>query len=110
MPLFDFGCPQGHTTEAIRPAECRAILCPACGGPAERAPAHRIAITAPSVDTRGMYRRFREASAEMEHGAERHERDTGQPAPDLGLWSAAKQQANAMVAAGEAPVIRKEQR
>lgn len=103
MPLYEYACASAHVTEAIRPAECRAIFCPRCGGPADRAPAHRVAITRPEVDTRGMFRRYQEATAEMDHAASSIEQQTGQTVETPRLWSTAKAIASAMNAAGENP-------
>lgn len=100
MPLFDYRCEIGHTSELIRPGSVYRVPCDACGGPADRIISGHVAIVGPTTDTRGMYRRFTEASAELNHAGA----DTVAPS----LWGAAKQQAAAMVQAGEAPAIRKE--
>ena len=108
MPIYDFRCSDGHTTEAIRPMSTEAIPC-ACGGEAHRTGVNPgIGIVGPTTDTRGMYRRFTEASAELDYSAQRYEQSTGQQAPNTGLWSAAKAQATAMTRAGEAPAVRLE--
>ncbi len=36
MPLYDFLCNDGHTTEGIRGVAVTWIVCPTCGLPAER--------------------------------------------------------------------------
>lgn len=53
-----------------------------------------------------MYRRYTEASAEIDYALTRQEQNTGQPAPDPGLWATAKRTAQSMAAAGEAPTVR----
>ena len=93
MPLYDFRCSESHTTEAIRPSEVRRIACPLCDLVADRQFSSRVGIVGPTTDMRGMFRRYQEASAEM-------------GGPPSQTWSAAKAQANAMTAAGEAPSIR----
>lgn len=93
MALFDFRCPEGHTTEAIRPSDVRWIACPSCDLTADRQFSSSVAIVGPTTDMRGMFRRYQEASSEM----------GGAPS---GAWNAAKAQANAMSMAGEAPLIR----
>lgn len=109
MPLYDWRCRDcDHVTESLGQPWDDIRRCQ-CGGVAERQFPNRPPMTvAPYVDTRNWYRRYTEASAEIDHAVTRHERDTGQPAPDLGLWNAARQTANAMVAAGEAPAVRKD--
>lgn len=107
MPLYDFRCPGGHTTEALRPLGTATTAC-ACGAVAERTGVNPgIGIVGPTTDTRGMYRRFREASAEIDYAAARHTQQTGRPATVPNLWQAAKHEARARVAAGEAPAPRK---
>lgn len=102
MPIFDFHCSCGRVTEAIRPASTETVPC-ACGEPARRTGVNvGIGIVGPTTDTRGMYRRFSEATAELGHAAARHEQQTGRPAPVPNLWQAAKRAAQARVAAGEA--------
>lgn len=104
MPIYDFACDGGHLTEAIRPMACEVIAC-RCGRDARRTGVNPgIGVVGPTTDTRGMFRRYQEASAEMEDRAQRFERETGQAAPDNGLWRAAKQRAAAIERAGENPL------
>ena len=90
MPLYDFRCEQGHVTEAIRPVLTTYNQCPECGMCAERIYSNPATFTYPEADTRGMFRRFQEASAERPEGG-----------PNL--WGAAKQRAAAIERAGETP-------
>lgn len=106
MPLYDYRCDRGHVTEAIQPMDRGFIWCPWCDSPADRVAANRVAITAPEVDTRGMFRRFTEASAELDHAATRVEQSTGQAVKTPNYWLAAKQRAQARIAAGEAPAAK----
>jgi hypothetical protein len=108
VPLFDFHCAAGHTTEAIRPAEVGGIACPVCARMARRTGVNvGIGIVGPTTDTRGMYRRFQESTQEIDHAATRYERDHGQRAALPNLWGIAKTEAAARAAAGEAPPARK---
>jgi hypothetical protein len=103
VPLYDFRCSGAHVFERRLGHSLPSVPC-ACGRMAERLWTSPPAVVGPTTDTRGMYRRFTEASAEIDHNATRHEQRTGQPATVPNLWQAAKQRAGAMVAAGEAPV------
>lgn len=105
MPIYAYPCAAcGLTTEAVRPLSCVEIAC-ACGAVVRRSAANRVAVAAPAADTRGMFRRFTEATAEIGHAAERQEQTTGQPAPVPDFWGQAQRRAAAMVAAGEAPTV-----
>ncbi len=103
MALYTFVCKLGHTAELLRPMATSVVACSVCGNPAPRRSANRVAVVAPSVDTRGMFSRFVEASAEYDHAAARIEQQTGESLETPNLWKAAKQQAAAMSAAGENP-------
>ena len=107
MPNYDYRCSRNHLTEAIRSMDCTVIGCGVCGSPAVRQAAYRVAVVAPSVDTRSMTRRYLEATAELDHKATALERN-GQSVTTPSYWQAAKKRANAMIAAGEAPPLRKE--
>lgn len=50
-----------------------------------------------------MYRRFSEATAEIDHGASKIEASVGHPIETPNFYRKAQQKAKAMVAAGEAP-------
>ena len=105
MPIYAYPCAAcGLTTEAVRPLSCVEIAC-ACGAVVRRSAANRVAVAAPAVDTRGMFRRFQTATQEMDYAASKIERETGQPAPVPDFWGQAQRRAAAMVAAGEAPPV-----
>ncbi len=103
IPIFEFICSRGHVNEHIRPVTVQVEVCAVCGNPAPRRPAHRIAITRPEVDTRGMFRRYQTATQEMDYAATQIEANTGQPVETPSIWQAAKATAAAMNAAGENP-------
>jgi putative FmdB family regulatory protein len=104
MPLYDVRCEQGHQHEVLRHwTEADAVACPDCGGPAQRTYNYRVAIGQPATDTRGLFRRFTEASSEIDYAATTAEQNTGQALQTPNIWRHAKAKAAAMVAAGEAP-------
>lgn len=97
MPFYDFHCPAGHVTEAMRPRDVTLIHC-ACGEPAQRASVYRVGFTGfarTPVDQREIkIGAYQEAAAEVEY---RHSRETnvdGSPKPAPSLWRAAKAEAN----------------
>lgn len=104
MPLYDFACMHKHTTEALRGSEVYQISCSTCGRKATRQFSSRVAIIGPTTDTRGMFRRYQEASAELDHSATKYESLNDATAPSLGLWQQSREQAKAMTAAGESPI------
>jgi hypothetical protein len=97
VPLYVFGCSQGHRTEQIVPLGTETSACALCDEQGcGRVYQYSMAITQPEADVRGMFRRFQEASSEMEH--------RGETSPHL--WQAAKQRAQAEARAGENPIRR----
>lgn len=106
MALHDFRCPEGHVTERIVLGDVREAICQRCDLTATRLVTQRVAIIGPTTDTRGMFRRYQEASAEIAHESDRYEASTGLAAPPSSAWADAKAHAVAMTAAGEAPLLR----
>jgi hypothetical protein len=94
MAMHDYRCRNGHVDERLLIPAPAFMDCRFCGETAERIAANRVAVTQPEADLRGMYRRFTEASAEMEHRGE----------SSSGLWQSAKRRAQAQIRAGENPV------
>ena len=45
MPLYDYSCQKGHTTERYMRRTLDVMECPVCGEPAERSPVSRPYIT-----------------------------------------------------------------
>ena len=107
MALYDYRCPTGHVVERRLDHDPGCLTCP-CGMMAERIWTSPPSIVGPTTDTRGMFRRFTEATAEIDHAATRIEQQTGQTVQTPNLWQAAKQRAAAMDAAGESPFTSKE--
>lgn len=68
-----------------------AITC-SCGSEAVRLGAYRVAVTEPQADTRGMFRRFTEASHEIARATESEQSND---------WAIAKHRAKAIDSAGE---------
>lgn len=109
MPLYVYGCSQGHRTEWIRPVGTSDADCGTCEERhCPRVYQYSVAITQPEVDTRGLFRRFQEASSEMDYAAGRVEAATGQQVESPRLWQHAKARAAAMSRAGENPVARRQ--
>ena len=107
MPLYDYICKDGHAAERLRSAACYEVMCD-CGHVAVRSAVNPVAIGQPLVDTRSMFRRFTEASQEIDHAATAHEQNTGQAVQTPNLWKSSLKRAKQMVAAGEAPPLRKD--
>lgn len=109
MPLYDYRCVRGHVTESIQSVTQSVIPCAVCQSPANRMSVYVFGITKPEVDTRGMFRRFQDASAEIDRAATKVEQSTGQAVKTPNFWKQAQARAQAMTAAGESPAVRKEQ-
>jgi len=93
MPLRDVLCDQDHRSEVLVPATAETFICPECGGSAKRVYGgyQAASVHAKADDMRGMFRRFNEASQELEH------RGYGGPSP----WSYSKHRAKSIDNAGE---------
>ena len=100
MPLYEYSCGD-HTVERVRPIGMEYIQCPECGYPAQRAHVYHTEIVGPTVDTRGMFRRYSEASSEIDYKASVVEYNTGAEVRTPNLWAAAKGRAAAITRAGE---------
>ncbi len=96
MPLYVFECPEHGRFERLVPMGTTQANCCVQHGARPRAYGYSVALGSPAVDTRGMFRRFREASAELA--------DKG--VSTAGLFQEARSTANAMIRAGENPVTR----
>lgn len=93
MPLYVFECPEHGRVERLRPVGTQLSGCDQCTILMPRVYGYSVAITQAEPDTRGMFRRFSEASAERDH------QGVGGPS----LWQAAKHRAEAISRAGEIP-------
>ncbi len=105
MPMYEFGCPAGHVTEKrTTDYGLYAITC-ACGLDASRSTVNRInfggfASTAMGqADLAQDYRRFTEASSEIDYKASRLEAE-GSPVKPHTTFKVAKAEARKMAAAG----------
>lgn len=83
MPIYEYDCPAGHRMELVRPIGTEHVQCGPCAdvgvdGVAVRSHIHHFDVVGPTVDTRGMARRFTEASQEREAVFAKVERETGQ--------------------------------
>ena len=107
-PLYDFTCPSGHVNELLRPIGTDDAPCPRCGARARRSQVHRFDVVGPTVDTRGMYRRFCEASDEMGHATQKLEASLGRPVQGPRLWQQSKRRWREMQRVGEAPAYHRE--
>jgi hypothetical protein len=96
VPLYVFGCSQGHRTEQIVPLGTETSACALCDEQGcGRVYQYSMAITQPEVDLRGMTRRFIEAQGEIATAYERH----GLEMPNLA--GAGRQRADALRRSGE---------
>lgn len=96
MPIYRYECPAEHRSEELVPVDTASIACPECGLATHRIYGYSMAITQPEPDTRGMFRRYQEASSELERRS-----------PELpSLWQPSKARAQAIQAAGESAVRR----
>ena len=100
MPLYRFRCSCGLTAERLASMGTEQIQCPVCGSTAAREHVYRFDVVGPTVDTRGKFRRYQEASAEMEYA----EQKTGVPAPKI--WPLTKRRVKEMNRRFEAPYRR----
>ena len=94
MPLYDYICNQGHSTEKLVRGRVEIIPCPSCGADAHKVIVYKFSHKwAPEGERIGKkYTRFKEASAEIDHDCKKFESETNATVPDLGLWQKAKAQ------------------
>jgi hypothetical protein len=104
--LYDFRCPAGHTTEKrVNSSDVVLVHC-ACGLPARRSEVNRIGVSGfaktpgPAVDFHDDYRRFSEASSEIDYSASKAEKADGLAPKNSPLFKMAKAKAAKMAAAG----------
>lgn len=84
MPLYDFVCRDGHTTEAVRGYEVSSIPCPLCGESAYRCEVNHVSFQMRDADTevkdrKGRYHvsRFKEAADEIDYEYTKVEKKEG---------------------------------
>jgi len=92
MPIYDYICKENHKTEARRDVEVEIIPCPICGQPAQRLTVYRTSFVMPQSGSRmrDTYRRYQEASSEVDYTCNKFESETNATVPNLGLWEDAK--------------------
>ncbi len=95
MPLYVFECPEHGRDERLVKAGTARASCPACTRLMPRVYGYALAITHPEVDTRGMFRRYQEASADL----------AAKGAEPAARWPEVRRRAQAMTAAGENPYL-----
>jgi len=95
MPIYDYECKNGHKTESLEGVGVESISCPLCGEPAKRLSVYPFSgKLVHAKDTIGKkYKRFQEASAEIDYSCNKFESETNIKTPDLNLWKYAKQEA-----------------
>ncbi len=112
MPLYDYVCSQGHTTEMRAGYDCIAIACPVCGELAHKqsfypgvcivtetgAGSGYGRTNAIGTETKDKHGRTRlslvtEAMAERDHNHRKAEEIAQKPLPSKDLWALAKQRA-----------------
>lgn len=117
MPLYDFDCECGESTEAIRKAGTVSITC-ACGREAQRRGVNRFSsqmgaeadwsspvrdggrIRPPVSERKVKMREFTEASEQLAYEHSRAEESAQQKIPEPPLWRVAKAKADKLMAAG----------
>jgi hypothetical protein len=102
LPLYDFTCVRSHRTELVRPIGTEWIDCPVCGLTASRSHVHRFDVVGPTVDSRGLYRRFSEASDEIGYATSKLEATLERPVQGPQLWQRTKARVKEMQRVGEA--------
>lgn len=118
MPLYDYCCSNGHSTELLRTPAVATVECPACSCPATRASVHRFAqhmgagrdwspqirdngrLRTPVAERAVSLRQFREASEQLAYEHERTEESAQQQLPIAPLWQRARRRARRLAAAG----------
>lgn len=105
MPLYEFGCPAGHVTEKRTTDYGLYVISCACGLDAERSKVNRInfggftSTPMGQADFHQDYRRFTEATSEIDYKATRLESEGAKVAPSA-AFKAAKALAPKLAAAG----------
>lgn len=105
MPLYQFSCPDGHVTERRVPSYDVQIIACACGEAASRASVNRINFGGYASTKLGEavdhndYRRFSEASAELDYTAAKYESE-GATVTAPSFFNEAKKIAPKLAAAG----------
>lgn len=106
MPMYEFGCPAGHVTEKrVTDYGLYEIMCQ-CGQPAHRSTVNQInfggyaSTPGKQRDYSQDYRRFTEASSEIDYKASSVEYNEGTKVDTSHLFKTAKVQAAKLADAG----------
>ena len=120
-PLYDFSCRNGHTTEKRTNYSVEFITCPLCGEFAEREsvyynqsivtetgskPSQRAEVPRDEKRYNKQYKRFQEASAEIDYQHTKKESELGIQLPSKPLWKEARRKAR-RIKSGQEPPLRK---
>lgn len=118
MPLFDYTCSSGHTTELLRPRSEYDAVCPACGQTAARKQVNLVSmqiggtadwsslvhdngqLRAPVNERRIPLRQWDEATSELAYAHHQAEQSVGRTLPEPPLFEIAKARADALMKAG----------
>ncbi len=119
MPVYDFSCEAGHTTESRQGRDTDVIPCPTCGLPAKRESVYQdqsifgetVAKSHRRADVPLGERRygnkvalFQEASQEIDYAATKVERETGQSVKTPNYYKQGVKRAKRIKAGLEAPI------
>ncbi len=111
MPTYNFTCRDGHTVEKRAGISCDLIPCPICGLPAQREAVYQdqavFTETGAKFTRRAEvprderrhdkdFKRFQEASQELDYTHKKNEETVGHELPSKSLWKQAKKRARAI--------------
>ena len=92
MPLYDYVCAHGHSVELRQPMEVAIVQCELCGEEAWRVAVHYFGFSGfartPVADREygADFKRFTEASAELDYKHGRLQESAGRPLPTPPLF------------------------
>ncbi len=120
MPIYDYSCSEGHTTEKRAGINVNLIPCPACGLPAQREAVYLdqavFTETGAKFSRRAdvpndqrrydkKFKLFQEASQEVDYNHKKNEESVGRELPSESLWRKAKSKARA-IQRGQLPRVK----
>lgn len=104
MPFYAYRCPDGHITEKLASRDAEVQVC-SCGAAARRESVYRVGMSgfAPTPvgqqDFHNDYRRYMEASGELDYKVSRREQEVGHTI-SVPLYQTAKKEAERLHALG----------